>query len=82
MYHKITKQYADSESKGKLEKPEILVDFPILLGNYIQKAFSQHQQLLYMKNYNVQTPSMVCCFKNINLKIMSPYIKIPLFYVQ
>ena len=49
MYQKITKQYADFESKGELEKLQILVDCPILLGNYIQKAFSQRQQLLYEK---------------------------------
>ena len=49
IYHKITKQYADFESKGELEKLQILVDCPILLGYYIQKAFSQHQQLLYEK---------------------------------
>ena len=47
MYHKITKQYADFDSKGELEKLQILVDCPILLGNYIQKAFSKRQQLLY-----------------------------------
>ena len=49
MYQKITKQYADFESKGELEKLQILVDCPIILGNYIQKAFSQRQQLLYEK---------------------------------
>ena len=49
MYHKITKQYADFEGKGELEKLEILVDYPILLGNYIEKAFLQRQQLLYEK---------------------------------
>ena len=52
MYHKIKKQYADFESKGKLEKLQILVDCPILVGNYIQKIFHSVNSC-YMKNFNV-----------------------------
>ena len=53
MYHKIKKQYADLESKGLLEKLQILSDCPILLGNYIQKVFSQHQRMFCIHS-NVQ----------------------------
>ena len=49
MFNKIKMQRTGFESKDFNEKLEILSDCPILLGNYVQKTFLQHQLLLYDK---------------------------------
>ena len=47
MFHKIKKQHIDFESKEVDQKLQILSESPIILGNYIKKAFSQCQMSLY-----------------------------------
>ena len=47
MYQKVMKQHSDFESKDVYEKLLILLDYPIIFGNFIQKAFVKRQDFLY-----------------------------------
>ena len=47
LYQKISKYYSDFKSLTLYEKLHLLSEQPIILGNFIQKAFSKRQALLY-----------------------------------